>query len=169
MPLVGKIISAAVVGLALATAAGLAPASAQQISQTTLALAKQVERNAPDIGDFDGILPDVMQDTKMRLITLRPDLYQQISAAVESTASSLVPRRSDLDNNIAQIWAMNFTDDELKAINAFFSSPVGQKYKAIAPTVGMAIITAGQDWANKLSDEMYADSVAALKKQGITF
>jgi hypothetical protein len=161
-------ISTVVLAVALAEAA-LAPAAAQQITATTMALAKQVARNAPDIGNFDGILPDVMQDTKMRLINVRPDLYQQISVAVEASALSLVPRRSDLDNDIATIWAMNFTDDELKAINAFFSSPAGQKYKAIAPTVGQAIITAGQNWANKLSDEMYTNSVAALQKQGFKF
>ena len=80
-------------------------------------------------------------------------------------------RRSDLDNDIATIWAMNFSDDELKQINAFFASPVGQKYKAMAPTVGNATSwpMPAQSWANKLSDEMYSDALASLQKQGFQF
>ena len=171
MSLVGKITSTVVLAVALADAA-LAPATAQQIAAGTLAVARQVARNevgTPDTSDFDNVLADVMQDTKMRLINVRPDLYQQISVAVETSAVNMVPRRSDLDNDIATIWAMNFTDDELKAINAFFASPAGQKYKMVAPAIGQAVITAGQNWANKMSDQMYADSVAALQKQGFKF
>jgi hypothetical protein len=168
MSFVRKIIGAAALGVALAFAAA-APAAAQEISPARLALAKQVVKKAPALGDFDGILPDMMVEVKMRLINLRPDLYKQISTEVEATASALVPRRSDLDNDIARAWAKAFTDDELKAISAFFASDVGKKYKAIAPSVGNDIIQAGQNWADRLSGEMYDRSLADLKKQGFQF
>jgi hypothetical protein len=151
------------------TAPSATTAVPQEISAARLALAKQVAKSAPAIGDFDGILPDVMVDTKTRLINLRPDLYQQISKTVETTASMLVVRRADLDNDVARVWARAFTDDELKAINAFFSSPVGVKYKTVAPQVGNDIVQAGQNWADRLSNEMFDLSVAALQKQGFQF
>src|SRR5947207_14057540 len=107
MAFVGKIFSAAAVGLALmVVAVGLA--SAQEISATKLAIAKQVAKNAPALGNFDGILPDLMVDTKMRLINLRPDLYKQISTAVEAAASALVPRRNDRENDHARASAKGF-------------------------------------------------------------
>src|SRR3954453_910995 len=165
MSFVSRMIGAAALGVALAIAAA-APAAAQEISPARLALAKQVVKNAPTLGDFDGILPDLMVDTKMRLINLRPDLYKQISATVETTAGTLVSRRNDLDNDIARAWAKAFNDDELKAINAFFASDVGKKYKAIATQVGNDIIQAGQNWADRLSGEMYDRALADLKKQG---
>jgi hypothetical protein len=168
MSFVQKIIAAAALGVALALSA-TAPASAQEISPARLALAKQVVKNAPTLGDFDGILPDMMVEVKMRLINVRPDLHKQISAVVETAASALVPRRSDLDNDIARAWAKAFTDDELKTINAFFASDVGKKYKAIAPQVGNDIIQAGQNWADRLSGEMYDRALADLKKQGFQF
>ena len=169
MLLVGKKLSATVVALALA-AGGLATASAQDvITASKLAIAKQVAKNAPALGSFDGILPDLMVDTKMRLINLRPDLYKQISTTVEAAAAALVPRRTDLDNDIARAWAQGFSEDELKAINTFFNSDVGQKYKAVAPTVGQDIIQAGQNWADRLSGEMYDRALADLKKQGVKF
>jgi len=168
MPFVAKKLSATVVAIALA-AAGLAAASAQEISAARLALAKQVALNAPTLGNFDGILPDLMVDTKMRLINLRPDLYRQISTVVEAAASALVPRRADLDTDVARAWAKAFTDDELKAINAFFNSDAGKKYKAVAPQVGQDIIQTGQDWADRLSGELYDRALADLKKQGFQF
>jgi hypothetical protein len=168
MAFVGKMLSAALVAVAVAVAS-LAAAHAQEISATKLAIAKQVAKNAPALGSFDGILPDLMVDTKMRLINLRPDLYKQISTVVEAAAASLVSRRNDLDNDIARAWASGFTEDELKAINTFFNSDVGKKYKSVAPTVGQDIIQAGQNWADRLSGEMYDRAVADLKKQGFKF
>src|SRR3954453_20525975 len=124
MSFVSRMIGAAALGVALAIAAA-APAAAQEISPARLAIAKQVVKNAPTLGSFDGILPDLMVDTKMRLINLRPDLYKQISTVGEAAAASLVSRRNDLDNDIARAWASGFTEDELKAINTFFNSDVG--------------------------------------------
>jgi hypothetical protein len=135
------------------------------ISEARLALAKQVMKVAPAVGDFNGILPDLMQDTKSRLINGRPDMYKQISVIVEATASSLVPRRNDLDADVARVWARSFTDDELKVIQAFFASPTGQKYKSIAPQVGNDIVKAGQNWADRVAGEMYDKSLAELQKQ----
>jgi hypothetical protein len=141
----------------------------QEISEAKLALAKQVVKAAPALGNFDGILPDLMFDTQMRLINLRPDLYRPIATVVEATASALVARRGDLDNDIARAWARAFSEDELRAINAFFTSPAGQRYKMVAPQVGNDIIQAGQNWADRLAAEMYDRSLAELKKQGHQF
>jgi hypothetical protein len=134
-----------------------------------MALARQVVRSAPQLGNFDGILPDLMVDTEMRLINLRPDLYKQISTVVEAAASALVPRRNDLDNDLARAWARSFTDDELRAINMFFTSPAGVRYKQMAPQVGNDIVQAGQNWADRLASEMFDRSLAELKKQGHAF
>jgi hypothetical protein len=165
MSLVGKVISTAILGVALAMAT-LGAANAQEISEARLAIAKQVVKSAPVLGNFDGILPDLMIDAQSRLINLRPDLYKQIATVVEATASSLVPRRSDLDNDIARAWARAFTDDELRAINAFFTSPAGKKYKMAAPTVGNDILQAGQNWADRLAAELFDRSLAELRSQG---
>ncbi len=137
-----------------------------EISEAKLALAKQVVKNVPALGNFDGILPDLMFDTQTRLINVRPDLYKQIAAVVEATASALVARRTDLDNDIARAWARSFSEDELRAINAFFVSPAGAKYKALAPQVGQDIIQAGQNWTDRLAGEMYDRALAELRRQG---
>jgi hypothetical protein len=138
----------------------------QEVNPARLALARQVMRAAPQLGNFDGILPDLMLDTQMRLINLRPDLYRQIATVVEGTASSLVPRRNDLDNDIARAWARSFNDDELRAIQMFFTSPAGLRYKQMAPQVGQDIIQAGQSWADRIASELYDRSLAELRQQG---
>jgi hypothetical protein len=141
----------------------------QEISPARLALARQVMRAAPQLGNFDGILPDLMLDIQMRLINLRPDLYKQIAAVVEATATGLVPRRNDLDNDVARAWARSFNDDELRAIQQFFTSPAGTRYKQMAPQVGQDIIQAGQNWADRVANEMFDRSVAELRQQGHKF
>jgi hypothetical protein len=110
-----------------------------------------------------------MLDAQKRLINVRPDLYKQIGTVVEATATALVPRRNDLDNDIARAWARAFNDDELKAIQAFFSSPAGTRYKQMAPQVGNDIIQAGQNWADRVASEMFDRSLAELQQQGHKF
>ncbi len=167
MALINKSLSAVLVAAAL-VAASVVVGNAQEISESKLAIARQVAINAPS-PDFDGILPDLAVQTKDRLIRLRPDLYKEISSAVDATAMNLIARRNDLDGDIARVWARNFSEDELKSLNDFFSSDVGKKYRKSTGTLGNEIVKASQNWANRLSGELYDRSLEELKKQGIEF
>jgi hypothetical protein len=129
----------------------------------------QVARSAPSLGSFDNILPTLAVQAKNRLIQERPDLHQQISAVVDDIAFKLIARRNDLDTDIARVWARNFTDDELKAVNAFFTSDAGKKYKAVAPGVASDILKASQNWADRLGAEMYDRALTEMKKQVADF
>jgi hypothetical protein len=157
--------------LAAAIVAGpLTFVAAQEISQSHLAAAERLTLSAPQIGDWDRYLPGVAAATTDRLIRQRPDLFRQITDVVDAVAVKLVPRRAELDNDIARIWAKNFTEEELVAIDAFFSSGLGKKYKDVAvKTVGPDILQAAKNWRSRLGDEMLAEATAELKKQGFEF
>jgi len=165
MSLIGSAIRTALFAGVLA-AGPLAPALAQEISESQLAAARAVVESAPALGNFDNILPGLATQTKDRLIRVRPDLYQQIAGVVDDVALKLAVRRADLDNDIVRIWAKNFTEDELKAIDTFFSSEVGKKFKANASVIGDEILKASRSWTNRLSDELNQKSREELKKLG---
>ncbi len=165
MPSFAKTLMIASFGAAV-VAAPLAPVAAQEISPSQLAAAQLVVNSAPEIGNFDVLLPQMANQLKNFFISKRPDLYKEIGQVVDSDVQKLVSRRADLDKDLARVWAKNFTEDELKAINAFFSSDVGEKYKKLAPVVGPDIIKASQNWRDRVRGELQDMVTADLKKMG---
>ncbi len=118
---------------------------------------------------FDNVLPLLSERTQNQLIRLRPDLHQQIADVVESVALKLAARRADLDNDVARIWAKNFSEDELKQITAFFESPLGQKYLNVGPQVVTDSLQAVKGWSDRVGAELLDKSKEELKKQGYDF
>jgi hypothetical protein len=165
MPSFAKTLLIACFGAAVVVAP-LAPAVAQEIAPSQLAAAEQVVKSAPQIGNFDVLLPQTATRMKNDLIGQRPDLYREITQVVDDDAEKLVERRADLDKDIARIWAKNFTEDELNDINAFFTSDVGKKYKEKAPVVGPEIIKASKNWRDRVRGELLDMVKADLKKMG---
>ncbi len=165
MSLIGSTIRTALLAGAF-TAAALIPAAAQEISESRLAAAEMVAKSAPALGNFDNILPGLATEAKDRLIRVRPDLYKEISAVVDEVALKLAARRAELDNDIARIWAKNFTEEELKAINDFYTSDVGEKLKANLSSMGEDILRASRSWTNRVSDELLDKSREELKQRG---
>ncbi|HMN87151.1 MAG TPA: DUF2059 domain-containing protein [Bauldia sp.] len=164
-----RLVSRAVVIAFAAMTIASAPAPAQEISSSHLKAAMAAIASAKASRGFDLLLPALSEKVQGQLIRVRPDLHLQITDVVEAVALKLVPRRADLDNDIARIWAKAFTEEELVAIAAFFNSPAGQKYSETAPRVIAESYQAAQNWSNRVEEEMLALARDELKKQGIEF
>ena len=165
MRLVPRAILAGVTAAMLAAA----PVSAQEISQSHLNAALAAIASAKASRGFDTVLPALSEGVQNQLIRVRPDLHKEITAVVEAVALKLVPRRADLDNDIARIWAKAFTEEELVSIAEFFNSPAGTKYAELAPKVIADTYQAVQNWSDRVGEEMLQTSREELKKQGIEF
>jgi len=156
------------IGLALAMLS-FAPARAQEITPSHLAAARDAAALAQTFQRFNDVLPLLSRKVQDRLIRLRPDLYKQITDTVEATALTMASRRSELDNEIAKVWAEAFTEDELNQIIAFYKSPTGQKFINVGPKVVQDSMQTVQAWSDKMGNELLAKSRDELKKQGVEF
>ncbi len=158
-------------GLAvLAVVAALAgPAAAQEITQSHLEAAMSAVDSAGASRGFDQVLPALSERIQARLIRMRPDLHQQISQTVEDIALQLVNRRPELDKAVAEVWAKNFTEDELVTIAEFYKSPVGKKFAQIGPQVIQDLLKEVENWSNRVGEELFEKSREALNKQGYEF
>ena len=88
---------------------------------------------------------------------------------VQQVALQLAPRRGDLNNDVARVWANAFSEDELKAITAFYTSPAGQKFLDAGPKVVTDSLQVVKGWSDRLTEELLEKSREALKQQGIEF
>jgi hypothetical protein len=153
------------VPLAVATA----HAQNEEVSQSHLAAALDAVRNGPDARRLDDILPGLMLQAQNQLIQLRPDLHKEIIDAVEAVALKLASRRADLDTDLARVWARNFSEQELKAIAAFYKSPAGKKLAEVGPKVITDTVQATRQWSNRVGEELLEKSREELKQRNVDF
>jgi len=146
-----------------------APASAQEFSEAHMAAAREAATNSPLAKEFDQVLPMLAQRVQDRLIRMRPDLHSQITDVVQKTALDLAVRRVDLDNAAALVWARTFTQEELEAIAAFYTSPAGKKFQEVSGPLGQNTVQAVQNWSNRVGEELLDKSREELKKEGVEF
>jgi len=141
-------------------------AVAQEFTESHLSAARAAAVSSPMSGDFDGILPELVQRVQNRLISLRPDLHSVISETVHGVALRLVARRGDLDAATALLWARAFTEDELNAISGFFESPVGTKFVALGSELRSSMVQTVDNWSSRVGEELLDKSREDLKKLG---
>lgn len=152
-----------------AGAAPAAPAPAQEFTQSHINAALDFI-GATQVGkDLDQILPLSAQQTQAQLIQLRPDLFKQIGEVVQAAALKATARRNDLGVAVARVYAANFTEDELKAIGAFFKSPAGQKFATKTVELQNQIPQVVQSWRGRLIGELMQSARDEMQKRGIDF
>lgn len=165
----GKMMCAAIVGAAMVVALPIGFAGAQEISQSHLAAALAAAKASGATGGFDGALPLIAETIENQLIRDRPDVYEQIKTATIDAVVKMVPRRLDLDNEVARVWAKSFSEDELKDIATFFNSPAGQKYRDTGTKVVSDSFQVLSSWSDRVGSELTDKVKEALKQQNINF
>jgi hypothetical protein len=133
-------------GAAMALIVLAAPARAQDISPSHLdaARAALVALHATD--DLDKILPQAAENIKKQLIDRNPDQSELINSTVDEQTLALAGRRGDLEKEVAMAYAKVFTEDELKKITEFYSTPVGQKLISDGPIASREMLKAANIW-----------------------
>jgi hypothetical protein len=95
----------------------------------------------------------------------------QAKAAAEAIAPLMIKEMQDkiasFGGMIAQVYAENYTVDEMKALAAFMRSPIGQKFLDKQPQVAQASMVAGQKFGRELAEGMRPRIEAELAKRGI--
>ena len=144
--------------------AGIFSAQAQEISESHLAAARAAITAIKATDQFDAILPQAAMALKAELIQKDPNLEELISATVDEKAIALASRRADLENEAARAYAIAFTEDDLKAITQFYSSPAGQKLISEGPIVSREVVKAASIWQNGIARDLakeVGDKIAA--------
>ncbi|MBW3098040.1 DUF2059 domain-containing protein [Pseudohoeflea coraliihabitans] len=144
--------------LALVLASG-ATAFAQEPSDSHLAAARSAISALKQTDQFDSILPGAAARLKANLIQSTPDIQPEIDAAVDEVALSLASRRGDLEREAAAVYAKSFSEEELKAIADFYTSPAGVKLLESGPLATRELLKAAEIWSNGIQRDM-AEQVA---------
>ncbi|HEY6831362.1 MAG TPA: DUF2059 domain-containing protein [Pseudolabrys sp.] len=138
----------------------------QQPSAAAIATAKELITVTGTTSLFNPLIAGVVEQAKLLFLQQDPSLGKDLNEISAKMRADLAPRFSELTDEVARLYATNFSEQELKDILAFYKSPAGQKLLTQQPKVVDSSMKFAQDWANKLSDGVIATMRDELKKRG---
>ncbi|EJF81793.1 DUF2059 domain-containing protein [Bartonella doshiae] len=127
---------------------------AQGVSDKHLDSARRAINAIRATDQFDGFLPNAARDLKNELIGDDPNLANVISDIVDKQAFALIKRRSDLEKEIAHVYAKYFTQAELDAITAFYSSDTGKKFLTGVPSIARDAYSTFEIWRSTIMQDL---------------
>jgi hypothetical protein len=163
MPGLTRIAAAAALSMLIATAL---PARAQSPSPEALATAKELMAASGATGQFKTVLPLVFQQLRPVITQGRPEVerdYDQIMPKILELAER---QYATVAEEMAMIYARNFSVQEMQELTAFYKSPIGQKFLERFPVVVQESIAVGQKFGERLVKDMQETLTDELRKRG---
>jgi hypothetical protein len=141
-------------------------ASAQQPTPAAVSMAKEILDVKGSFTMFEPIVPGVIETSKNVFLQQSPNLQKDLNETAAALRTQLAPRTAELKEEIAKLYAVRFTEAELKDALTFFKSPIGKKLLLEEPRFVEASLGRAQDWANRLSEDVMGQIRAEMKKKG---
>jgi hypothetical protein len=151
-----------------ALAQGLGPAQPQlkPASPAALAAAREILAMKNVSAMYGGAVPGIVQRTKDALIQSNLNYQRDLNDVAVTVAQTLAGREKEIGEQMAKIYANDFTEQELQGLVAFYKSPLGAKLLAVEPKSISASMVFMNQWALTFSDEVNSQFKAEMHKRG---
>ena len=160
-------------GLALALAMAALPAAAQQAaappkaaSPAAIAAAKEILAMKNASAMYQNAVPNIVQQTKDTLLQTNLNYQKDLNEVAVIVAKNLAGREREIGEGMAQIYASEFTEQELKDLVTFYKSPLGQKLLANEPRAIQSSMAYMNQWAQQFGEIVNGEFRAEMRKRG---
>jgi hypothetical protein len=161
-------------GLALGLALAAVPAGAQQpaapplkqASPAALAAAKEILTMKNAAAMYANAVPGIVQQTKDALLQNNLNYQKDLNEVAVIVAQSMAGREKEIGDGMAQVYANEFTEQELKDLVTFYKSPLGQKLLASEPRAIQFSMSYMNQWAQQFAEQVNAAFRAEMRKRG---
>jgi hypothetical protein len=170
MKSVARILSAA--GLALGLALAGAPAGAQQqpplkpASPAAVAAAKEILTMKNVSVMYAKAVPGIVQQTKDALLQTNLNYQKDLEEVAVIVAQKLAGREKEIGDGMANVYATEFTEQELKDLVTFYKTPLGQKLLTNEPRAIQFSMSYMNQWAQRFAETVNAEFRAEMRKRG---
>ena len=170
-----RILSAA--GLAVGLALAAVPAGAQQknapaaaplkpASPAAIAAAKEILTMKNVAAMYANAVPGLVEQTKNVLLQSNLNYQKDLNEVALIVAKNLAGREKEIGEGMAQVYANEFTEQELKDLVNFFKSPLGQKLLSSEPRAIQSSMTYMNQWAQSFAEVINGQFRAEMRKRG---
>lgn len=142
------------------------PARAQTPSPDAMAAANELIVTMRSADFFKTIMPALMQGLKPAIVQNRPQVERDYDAIVPQLLEGMNARLNEVMEQIAAVYARNFTADELREAVAFYRGPTGQKFVQKMPAITQESMAVGQRFGQSIASELRGRMIEELRKRG---
>jgi hypothetical protein len=161
-------------GLVLGLAFAAVPALAQQpavpgakpASPAAIAAAKEILAMKKASQMYQNAVPNIVAQTKDALLQANLNYQKDLNEVAVIVAQNLAGREKEIGDGMAQVYASEFTEQELKDLVAFYKSPLGQKLLTNEPAAVQLSMSYMNQWAQNFSETVNAQFRAEMHKRG---
>jgi hypothetical protein len=115
---------------------------------------------------YKALLPGVLLGLRPTLTQDRPEIERDFDAMMPMMVEAFAPYYTTMVDNVATIYANNFTVAELREIEAFYRQPVGQKLLDKSQVLAQQSAEVGQDASRKAAEDIRKRLTEALRQKG---
>ena len=144
-----------------AAAPGAKPASAAALASAKEFLAL---KNVGAI--YADAVPSMVAQTKNALVQNNLNYQKDLNEVALVVARNLAGREKEIGDGMAQLYAAEFTEQELKDLVTFYKSPLGQKLITAEPRAIQGSMGFMQKWAQSFAEVINGQFRAEMKKRG---
>ena len=161
------ILSAACLALGLALTA--LPAAAQQpkpASPAAIAAAKEILAMKNVSAMYALAVPNIVEQTKNQLMQTNLNYQKDLNEVAVIVAQKLAGKEKEISDGMANIYATEFTEQELKDLVTFYKSPLGLKLLTTEPKAIQQSMGYMNQWAQTFAETVNGEFRAEMRKRG---
>ena len=143
-----------------------APAVPQSPSEDTMRAARELVIASRAADQIKMLLPLIVQQLKPMIAQNRPEVERDLDQIMPLMLERMNSRIEQFTDTVAQIYARNFTVDELRQIQAFYRSPTGQKLIDRTPAIAQESMALGQKVGQDVANELRGRAIEELRRRG---
>jgi hypothetical protein len=115
---------------------------------------------------YRALLPQLLLGLRRVLSQDRPEIERDYDAMTAMGSDIYAPFVNSMIDQMATIYASNFTLDELRRIDAFYAQPTGQKLLEKSDLLAQQNAQIAQDVSRRAGDELKQRLTDALRQKG---
>jgi hypothetical protein len=143
-----------------------APAAATKpLSPASLAAAKEILTLKNANAMYANAVPGLVAQARNALTQQNLNYQKDLDEVAVVVAKTLTGREKEIGDGMAQIYATEFTEQELKDLVAFYKTPLGQKLITNEPRAIQLSMTWMQQWGQAFSEKVNEEFRNEMKKR----
>jgi hypothetical protein len=159
-------VSAAALALGLALTGIPAKAQTAAPSPAAVAAAKEILAMKNVSAMYSAAVPSVVQRTKDALLQTNLNYQKDLEEVSLIVAKQLAGREKEIGEGMAQIYARDFTEQELKDLVTFYKTPLGQKLLTQEPKTVQESMAYMTKWGQNFAETVNGLFRAEMRKRG---
>lgn len=146
------------------------PAAPQQqlkpASPAAIAAAKEILTMKNVSAMYANAIPSIVQRTRDSLVQNNLNYQKDLGEVAVAVAQMLSGREKEIGEQMAKIYASDFTEQELVDLVKFYKSPLGQKLLVEEPHAISSSLAYMNQWAQTFAEEVNGHFRAEMRKRG---